>query len=89
MSRPALLEFLAASFPGTPLAETGPLLVAEILDYEAAGDGEECCHTSAQIAAGRCPNVNPDDLVALRALARTMRCWTTVGFEARWLVVEP
>jgi hypothetical protein len=40
------------------------------LAYEATIDGEwGCCHSADQIAAGRCPETNPDEISAIRVLA--------------------
>jgi hypothetical protein len=45
-------------------------ILAEVFAYEAKIDGEwGCCHTAEQIAAGKCPEIRPDEIPALRLLA--------------------
>ena len=41
-----------------------------VFEYEAGVDGEiGDCHSAADIAAGRCPFINPDEIPAVVALA--------------------
>ena len=45
-------------------------IIAATLAYEAKIDGEwACCHSAADIAAGRCPEISPDSIGILRDIA--------------------
>lgn len=45
-------------------------IIATVFAYEAKIDGEwGCCHSAAGIAAGYCPEIEVDDVPALRELA--------------------
>jgi hypothetical protein len=45
-------------------------LINRILRYEASSDGEYgCCHDAEAIGRGGCPEINPNEIEALRLLA--------------------
>lgn len=45
-------------------------ILVEIFGYEAKIDGEwGCCHSAADIGAGKCPEIDINEIAALRILA--------------------
>jgi hypothetical protein len=58
-------------------------MIGEVLKYEAKIDGEwGCCHEVDEIAAGECPEIQPQDVTALRLLAAVYA--DRLGYQEAW-----
>lgn len=58
-------------------------IIGEVLRYEAKIDSEwGCCHDAESIGAGSCPEINPNEIQALRLLA--MPYADRPGYRDEW-----
>jgi hypothetical protein len=80
-------EHIARWDPARVLAEVEAKrrILDVILAYEAKIDGEwGCCHSADAIGAGRCPEIDPNEIHALRLLAQPYAGWP--GWREEWAV---
>jgi hypothetical protein len=69
----AISQHIARWDPARVLAEVEAkrAMLDVILAYEAKIDGEwGCCHSADAIGAGRCPEIDPNEIHAIRVLAQ-------------------
>jgi hypothetical protein len=78
-------SFIATHDPARVLREVDAKrrMIGEVLKYEAKIDGEwGCCHEVDEIAAGECPEIQPQDVTALRLLAAVYA--DRLGYQEAW-----
>lgn len=82
----SLVEFLRGVAASHKREHVGSL-VDEILTYESRIDGEwGCRHQPADIGAGNCREIDPDEITALRLLASFYEKWP--GYNPEWANIE-